>query len=283
MYGWSRIKRGAKSLATGGASNLVGAGKSLAKGDLRGALDHSIGAATFGGSDLAIGAGQAVKDGVVNGSQALVNGYNKPYDDARSANEDAAGEMEQVGQTAAGMQQAGLGRALDQTTPAARQWHNTYEGEGSLAGPGAAEQRYTNRLNGTDVNANLQRETGAKAINDQFAARGLNNSGAAMKANAMMNAKVTADSQGQMDQLAQGAQGAAETRLGGAFDRISGLGAQRAGIVQNGTNAATDAYTSGQMGGINGRLAAANVGVSQRKDLMNLGGQLGGALTGALV
>lgn len=225
----------------------------LAHGDFKGAL---------GATPLGVG----IRD--------LKNAYSKPYDDAAAADTAAAGQTEQVGQNAVNMGQAGINRALEQTTPAARQWHNTYEGEGALAGPGQAEQRYQNQLNGSDVFANYQRAEGGRDLSSAFAARGLNNSGAALRAHALMGAKIDADSQGRMDALSGQAQNATQSRLGGAFDRLNSLGTNRAGIVERGTQGTIDSYTAGQLGGINGRLAAANVPIAERKDTMKFASDL---------
>lgn len=223
-----------------------------------------------------------VWDGLKSGMETAIDTYNRPYDQAKGANLKAGQDIQNAANTAMGMGQQGMGRALDQTMPAARQWHNTYEGEGGLAGPGAVEQRYSDRMAGTDKFANFQRAEGAKSLSDSFSARGLNNSGAALRAQALMNAKIDADSQGQMDSLANAAQGAKESRLGGAFDRLQTLGATRAGTVERGTQGMIDTYTAGQLGGINARLGTANVGINQRKDTLGLLGGLGGRILGAV-
>jgi hypothetical protein len=218
--------------------------------------------------------------GIPNPLKPFTDAYSKPYDDATRANKQAAADTQQIGQNAVGMGQAGISRALQQTDPAARYFHNNWEGQGALAGPGQAEQRYQNQLNGSDVFANYQRAEGGRDLSNAFSARSLNNSGAAMRAHALMGAKIDADSQGRMDALAGQAQNATESRLGGAFDRLNSMGTNRAGIVERGTQGTIDSYTAGQLGGTNGRLAAANVGVGERKDTMKLFGDAGGYAAG---
>lgn len=262
------------------AGTVRAAGR-LAHGDLVGAGRAELAGQSYGVSEAGIKGAEYAGGKALDLGEAIGDAYNQPYDAAKAANQKAGQDSERLGEKAMGMGQAGIDRALQQSNPAAKFFHNTYEGEGALAGPGAAERRYSDQLAGTDVNANYQRAEANRDIGNQFSARGLNNSGAALRAGALANAKIDADSQSRMDALAGQAQGAAETRLGGAFDRLNTMGNQRAGIVQNGTQGAIDSYTAGQLGGINGRLASANVGINQRKDTMGFLGKAGGYLAGA--
>jgi hypothetical protein len=259
MGAWDYIKKGASYTPAGRA---FGIGAGLAQGDYKGAAN----AATFGLAGPAI--------------DKAAGWYNEPYDQAKAANEQAGKDSERIGATALDMAGAGINRALDQTTPAARQWSRQYELGGELAGPGALEKRYQDRASGANPALDYDRKVGQEAIDNAFAARGLGNSGAALKATADLNANISAENQRQLDSLAAGAQGAQETRLGGAFDRLSNLGQGRANIVQNGTQGGIDSYTAGQLGGVNARLAAANTGLQKRKDTTGLLSQGVGFVTG---
>jgi hypothetical protein len=214
--------------------------------------------------------------------QDTTDALKKPYDAAAAANKKAGAEMAQLGADAQAQEQAGIGRALEQTTPAARFWHSTYEGEGGLAGPGALEKRYEEVHSGNDPALKFQMAEGNKSLSDAFAAKGGLNSGAADRSRALMNAKLISDSQTRIDNLAAGAQGAAETRMGGAFDRLSNLGQSRAGTVERGTQAGVNSYVAGRMGQINANLGGAQQGINFTKDMFNTGGQIGGTLVDAL-
>jgi hypothetical protein len=220
--------------------------------------------------------------GIKGGAESLASGLASPYTDAASANEQAGRESESLGREALDMAGAGINRALDQTTPAARQWARTYEGDGELAGKGALEKLYDTRAGGTNPALEYDRKMGTQAIDNAFAARGLQNSGAALKAVGNLNENISAENQRQLASLAQGAQGAQETRLGGAFDRVHGLGQGRAGIVQSGTQGGIDSYTAGKMGGIQARLAAANNMAQLKGDSIKAGANFGGKLWGAV-
>jgi hypothetical protein len=224
--------------------------------------------------------GKNVLGGGKSALSSLGNWYNEPYDEAVDANLAAGDESRKLGVEGATAIGGGINRALDQTLPAARFWNRTYEGEGELAKPGALEQLYTERKNGTDLNAENQRRLGERSINNNFAARGLQNSGAALSALGDMNTSIDAEHYKQMGDLAAASQGATERRLGGGFDRLAGLGESRAGTVTGGIQGAVDTYTAGQLGGVNAALNAANVNLTKRKDLLGLGGTIGGGLAG---
>lgn len=274
---WEDVKSTTKKAATkyNPLAGTVNATKSLVKGDPVGAVKDFGAGMTFGGSDIAE---KKVVDPIVSGaSDALY----KPYGDAAAANEKAGGELEKLGTDTYEMSQKGIGRALDQTTPAARFWNRTYEGEGSLATPGALEQRYADESQGLGKSFSRSLDEGTRRLGDLFAAKGLSNSGAAIRGNQEMIDQAVADREGRLDALSAGAQGAAETRLGGAFDRLSGLGMGRAGLVAGGTEAGISNYAAGKLGGINANLAAADTKLQARRDLYNTIGTVGGAGVGA--
>ena len=229
-----------------------------------GAIGGPVGAAVGGG------AGQLVA-GQVGGD---------PYKKAEGANLSAGADLERLGNEARGMTEAGIGRALDQTTPAARQWRNTYE-TGELAGPGYAEKLFEERRAGTSPDQIRARQMGHKSIGDAFAASGGFNSGARMKTSADFEANLATKEAEQLANLSLGAQGAKETRLGGAFDRLSGLGMGRAGIVAGGTNAGVQSYVAGKTGGIGARLSAAQTGIDRSRDMAGAVGQTVGYGVGA--
>lgn len=255
----------------------VTAGYKAAKGDFKGAGGALASGATFGATDAAQYGWNKAKEG----AEGLVGGLQQPYEDAAQANEKAAQQTEQVGQRALDMTGAGINRALDQTTPAARQWSKTYELGGELAGPGYTEQLYKDRM-GAGINSALKADyaDGVQAIDDQLGSMGIGRSGAALKAKTMLGERIINENQRQLAGLAGQADSTRETRLGGALDRIAGLGNSRAGIVQQGTQAGVDSWTAGQLGGIQGRLAAANARNKFQTDMIGAGANLGGKALG---
>lgn len=212
----------------------------------------------------------------------LKDQYNAPYDEAAAANRQAGEEADQLGEDAARMAGEGISRGLEQTLPAARYWHTAYEDNGPLAGPGVLEQLYQDRKNGVDLDAERQRTLGARSIGNAFAARGLQNSGAALSATANMNADIDANHYRQMADLAAASQGATQSRVGGAFDRLLNLGQGRANTVSGGVTTGIDNYTGGKLGGIQSRLAASNVNLRKFQDALGAGSSIGGSIIGAL-
>lgn len=156
-----------------------------------------------------------------------------------------------------------------------------YGKTGGQSSPGALEQLYANRLGGTDLDAENQRRLGTQSINDAYAARGLQNSGAALKAIGNMNADIEANHYKQMGELAGGAQAAEQNRINSLFGHAGAaqaagenrLGAQygRAGAVQSaeqsrnalagGQAQAAQAAQEGRIGNAFDRIA--NLGVSR--------------------
>ncbi len=254
---WNYINRGAAKVAdyTPVVSNVKG----LIEGD---------------GAQAILGPVAPIAD------DTIIPALKKPYENQAKANEAAGKRLGELGDETYDLANAGLGRALDQTTPAARRWADTYEGDGGLAGPGVLEQYYQERRDGTSPDQLRSRELGSKAIGDAFAARGLNNSGAAIKAVGNLNADLGAAESRQMGELAARSQGANESRLGGAFDRLNNLGAGRAGIVQHGTDSAISNKIAGVTGQINGNLAGSASRNAFWPDMFKTATTLGGAYLG---
>jgi len=190
----------------------------------------------------------------------------RPYKDAEAANRRAGEELDATGRQAYDDTQRGIGRALDQTLPAARYWEQLYGGGGVMDGPGALERLYMERQSGTSADQIRARELGAKSIGDAFAARGLNNSGAALRAIGNLNADLGASEARQMADLAAGSQQATETRLGNAFDRVNNLGQSRANQVSGLTDSGTSNLIAGKLGAINARLAGTSNRLARHRD-----------------
>lgn len=102
---------------------------------------------------------------------------------------------------------------------------------GTESGPTYIEQRYLDRLNGTDPAFEYAKKRGMEALGNQYSAAGGFNSGAARQGESDFMANLIAQSQGQLDALAGGATGARQHKLDSMFNQGLGLAGGQAGTM----------------------------------------------------
>lgn len=243
------------------------AGGAMLKGGLGGATG-GLGAAFIdeGAGALASGFG-AVKDW-----------YNRPYDEAKSAMDKAGADAEALGTETRDFYLGGLDRAQGEFGQAQDVYRNTV----GRQAPGQFEQFAEQAAQGKNRFYDHARQDGARSLDSAFAARGMANSGAALEAQAKMNAELGAQQGRDMsDLLAQGQRFGME-RDRSAFDGARGLAGDRAGLVSGFYGQAGDAYQQGKLARINSQLGKARLGIEKRKDDMSLIGTGLGVASGFL-
>jgi hypothetical protein len=259
---------------TGG---LKAVGK-LATGHPKDAANALINGGTFGQVGL-----NGINDNstLMDAGNALNNAtFNKGG--GADPNAQAGTDIEAVGNRGYEMSQAGLGRALENTIPAGRYWEDTWGEGGKLAGDTNSQKLYDDMDAGTDLYANRSRELGEQSIANSFGARGLQNSGAALKAVGNLNKDIAADQYARRASLAGQADTQQNTRFGQAFDRINDYTGRRADLIGNMTTNAVDNWTGGQLGGIQSRLDSATGKAKAKSDrnASRMTGVAAGASTG---
>jgi hypothetical protein len=100
---------------------------------------------------------------------------------------------------------------------------------GSESGNSYLEDRYLQRLYGTDPAFNYAQQRGMQALGNQYSAAGMANSGAARQGESDFMANLIAQSQGQLDTLAAGATGARQRKLEDMFSQGLGIAGGQAG------------------------------------------------------
>lgn len=161
-------------------------------------------------------------------------------EDAAKANEKAADKLRKEGEKLSGeiftARDSALGE-LDPTLAAANDIHGQLSSPGaqedlyasqlpSLSSPGFTESLYQERQGGgLDKAAQFRLDQGSQALANQFGGRGLQNSGAALEANALMTRGVLADADRERNALAIAADR-------GRLDRTSALSALAGGSDQ---------------------------------------------------
>lgn len=129
---------------------------------------------------------------------------------------------------------------------------------GSQSGPGILEQWFNMRANGTDPAFEYGVKRGSEALNNQFAARGAYNSGAATQGLGDMYSDLVSQRMGQLDALAGGASAEHQGRLNAMFGQGQALAGGQAGLAS--------AYDLGAAG----NMAAANQ--AQQQMMLNKAG-----------
>jgi hypothetical protein len=184
----------------------------------------------------------------------------------------------------------GVGRGVQsassmfsQSTPSAGPAPGASNPYGTESGNTYVEDRYLNRLNGTDPAFNYAASRGTADINNQMAAGGSFNSGARGQQISDFLANLTAQSQGQLDTLSGAASGARQNKLNSMFNQGLGLAGGQANTVAP--------YATGSAGAMNDasnrdiQLLLNKAGVDQNSRsgmlsfLMNLG-KSGGSIAG---
>lgn len=136
---------------------------------------------------------------------------------------------------------------------------------GSESGPGLLDQWFNERATGTDPGYEYETNRGLKALDNEYAARGGYNSGAATQADSDYLANMGAKREGQLDSLASGASGERQNSLSTMLGFGTGITSGMAGLTGNydlgaanalntgnaaalqlGTNAATAPYLANQ-------------------------------------
>lgn len=117
---------------------------------------------------------------------------------------------------------------------------------GTESGPGIMQQWFGQRATGTDPGWEYEMRRAGTALNNQYAARGMYNSGAATQGLGDMYAGAVANREGQLDQLAGGASAERANQL----TTMLGLGTGLAG-GQAGLGAAYDTSAANAMSGAN--------------------------------
>lgn len=117
---------------------------------------------------------------------------------------------------------------------------------GSQSGPGILESWFNQRANGTDPAFEYAMKRGTNQLDNQFAAAGSFNSGAARQADSDLYANLISQRMGQLDSLAGGASGEHQARLNAMFGQGQALAGGQAGLAS--------AYDLGAAG----NMAAAN-------------------------
>lgn len=117
---------------------------------------------------------------------------------------------------------------------------------GSQSGPGILESWFNQRANGTDPAFEYAMKRGTNQLDNQFAAAGSFNSGAARQADSDLYANLISQRMGQLDSLAGGASGEHQSRLNSMFSQGQGIAGGMAGL--------SSAYDLGAAG----NMAAAN-------------------------
>ncbi len=189
----------------------------------------------------------------------------------------------------------------------------TYNDQASaLSGPSSSKALFDARMAGGDNYTNWLRDQGGRQLDNRAAAGGNFNSGAALEANALMNAKISSDAARDMGQLA----GQADTAEGNRFstlmagaNSVDQGGIARANVLGNmaansdrselaqdelgqnalfnaegkaadlnlgGNMAATQAWTEGQMGNVQAKLAKAKIPLEAIRDIGGAAGTVGG-------
>jgi hypothetical protein len=276
---WKKTKRAARDTVTRNnpIAGTVRAGLDVAHGDFGKAFKDTAAGMTWGLSN-------PIASGVGKIGDVMYDAFAGPSNQIADANREAGKAIGAAADQAGSMSDAGTNRALDQTTPWARQYEQKYGQGGALSGPTDSKQLYDNMSQGgMSPYWQNQLKTGTQGLNDAFAARGLQNSGAALKASEKLGADVLAGSSRDMMGLAQQSDSTQEARQGGAVDRLLQGGQVRANTVQHGTDRGIDAFTAGAVGKANANLAATQA--SAQGDANIIGGltQLGGAVIGGVV
>lgn len=135
-------------------------------------------------------------------------------------------------------------------------------GGGSESGPGILESWFNSRAGGTDPGYEYAVGRGVKGINDQFAARGGYNSGAAIQAIGDYQANMGSQRESQLDALAGGASGEHQGRLNSMFSQGLGIANGQGGISGMYDIGAGNAISSGNKQAI--QLALDRAGVDSK-------------------
>lgn len=102
---------------------------------------------------------------------------------------------------------------------------------GSQSGPGILENWFNQRATGTDPAFEYAMGRGNTALDNQYAAAGMANSGAAAQGKSDLYANLISQREGQLDSLAAGAGGEHENRLRDMFGVGSNLAGGEAGTM----------------------------------------------------
>ena len=148
-------------------------------------------------------------------------------------------------------------------------------GGGSESGPGILEQWFNQRASGTDPAFEYMQQRGHEGINNEFAARGGYNSGAAVRRIGDFDANLISQREGQLDALAGGASGEHQGRLNSMFGTELGLANGQAGLSGMYDTAAGNAMNSGNLQAI--QLAMDRAGVDSKTAQGILNALFGGA------
>lgn len=155
------------------------------------------------------------------------------------------------------------------------QQQNAPQPSGTQSGPGILEQWFNERANGTDPAYEYALQRGTQNINDQYAARGGYNSGAAVRSISDLTANLGAQRQSQLDALASGASGEHQRRLEDMFNEGTGLASGQAGTAGGYDMAAGSAMSQSQIQQIELQLAQAGVDQKTRQGIVDALASLG--------
>ncbi len=140
---------------------------------------------------------------------------------------------------------------------------------GSESGPGILEQRFNNRLNGTDPAYNYAVKRGMTDLDNRYSAAGSFNSGAARQGESDLVANLTAKSQSELDALAGGASGEHQGKVNSMFSQGLGIAGGQAGLAGSYDLGAGNALSSANMGALMMALQKAGVDSQAAQGFIN--------------
>lgn len=172
-----------------------------------------------------------------------------------------------------------VGKAINSANNTVQQ-QNAPPATGTQSGPGILEQWFNQRANGTDPAYEYALQRGTANINDQYAARGGYNSGAAVRSISDLTANLGAQRQQQLDALASGASGEHQRRLEDMFSEGTSLAGGQAGTAGSYDLAAGGAMSQAGIQAIELQLAKAGVDQKTRQGIVDTLTSLGKTAAG---
>lgn len=156
---------------------------------------------------------------------------------------------------------------------------------GTASGPGILQQWFDERASGTDPGWEYETGRNATALDNEYAARGGYDSGAALQGQSDLMANEEAQREGQLDTLAGGASGENLGQISQMLGAESGLASGQAGLAgQYDLGAATDETNANNTGlSLSGQAAMIPylARIQLMQSLMGAGGGILGSLLGS--
>lgn len=140
---------------------------------------------------------------------------------------------------------------------------------GTESGPGILGQWFNERATGTDPGYEYATGRGLTALNNQYAARGGYNSGAALQGDSDYLANMGSQREGQLDTLASGASGERQNSLATMLGLGMGITGGEAGLASNYDLGAANALNTGNAAALQLGTNAALAPYQAKQGLMN--------------